>query len=136
MGMIRCMKTTTKLPIPEGDIEEAGLLFHHNILSKIKRHKIPDALILNLDDLTPPKYVPILQTTLAKKNSKSLEIAEGSDKRSITATFAVSFDGTLLPMQLIYGGKTSQSLPKLKFPSSFSLGVQLVIVMNTRPVKS
>ena len=23
MGMVRCMKTTSKLPIPEGDIEEA-----------------------------------------------------------------------------------------------------------------
>ena len=26
-------------------------------------------------------------------------------------------------MQLIYGGKTTQSLPKFKFPSSFSLSV-------------
>ena len=49
--------------------------------------------------------------------------AEGFDKRSITATFAISFNGTFLPMQLIYGGKTTQSLPKFKIPSNFSLGV-------------
>ena len=45
MGMVHGMKTTSKLPIPEGAIKEAGLLFHHNIVSKVKRHKIPDALI-------------------------------------------------------------------------------------------
>ena len=52
-----------------------------------------------------------------------MAISEGFDKRSITATFAVSFDGTFLPMELIYGGKTTQSLPKFKIPTNFSLGV-------------
>ena len=34
---------------------------------------------------------------------------EGSvDKRSITGTFAISFDGNFLPIQLIYGGKTTK----------------------------
>ena len=98
MGMVRCMRTTSTLSIPDGDIEETGLVFHHNILSKVKRHKIPDALILNLDQ-TPSKYINVPQTTLAKKSSKSVM------------------------MQLIYGGKATQSLPKFKFPSSFSLGV-------------
>ena len=116
------MKTTSKLHIPDGAIKEAGLLFHHDIVSKVKRHNIPDALILNLDQ-TPSKYVSTSQTTLAKKNSKSVTIVGGSDKRSITATFAVSYDRTFLPMQLIYGGKTTQSLPKFKFPPSFSLSV-------------
>ena len=124
MGVVCRLKTTSKLPIPEGAIKKAGLLFHHDIVFKVKRHKIPDALILNLDQ-TPSKYVTVAQTTLAKKNSKSVAIAGGSDKRSITATFVVSFGGTFLPMQLIYGGKTTQSLPKFRFPSSFSLSVNL-----------
>ena len=98
MGMVRRMKTTSKLPIPEGAIREAGLIFHHDIVSKVKRHKIPDVLILNLDQ-TPSKYVTVVQTTLAKKTSKFAAIAGRSDKRSITATFAVTFDGTFLPMQ-------------------------------------
>ena len=49
MGIVPRMKTTSELPIPEGAIKEAGLLFHHDMVSKVKRHKIPDALILNLD---------------------------------------------------------------------------------------
>ena len=122
MDIVRRMKTTSKMPILEEAIKESGLLFRHDIVSKVKRHKIPDALILNLDQ-TPSKYVTVAQTTLAKKNSKSVAIAGGSDKRSITATFAVSFDGTFLPMQLIYGGKKTQSLPKFRFPSTFSLSV-------------
>ena len=89
MGMVRRMKTTSKLPIPEGAIREAGLIFHHDIVSKVKRHKIPDVLILNLDQ-TPSKYVTVVQTTLAKKTSKFAAIAGRSDKRSITATFAVT----------------------------------------------
>ena len=44
---------------------------------------------------------------------------EPSKLRSLLATLA----GTFLPMQLIYGGKTNQSLPKFKFPESFSLSV-------------
>ena len=63
-----------------------------------------------------------------------MEIAEGSDKRSITATSAVSFDGTFLPMQLIYGGKTTQSLPKFKFSSSFSLDVNPTHYCNENEV--
>ena len=61
MGMVRRMKTTPKLPIPEGAIKKDGLLFHHDIVSKVKRHKIPDALILNLDQ-TPSKYVTVAQS--------------------------------------------------------------------------
>ena len=78
MGMVRRMKTTSKLPIAKGAIKEAGLLFHQDILSKVKRHKIPDALILNLDQ-TPSKYVTVAQTTLAKKNSKSVAISGRTD---------------------------------------------------------
>ena len=121
MGMVPRMKTTSKLPIPEG-ITEAGLLFHYDIVSKVKRHKILDALTLNLDQTTS-EYVTFAQTTLAKKNSKSVATAGGSDKRSITATFVVLFDGTFRPVQLIYGGKTTQSLPKFSLPCSFSLSV-------------
>ena len=44
-----------------------------------------------------------------------------SDKRTITATFAISFKGDFMPMQLIYGGKTTKCLPRFKFPDKFSL---------------
>ena len=39
----------------------------------------------------------------------------------ITATFTITLDGYFLPMQLIYAGKKKKSLPRVQFPSSFSL---------------
>ena len=71
------------------------------------------------------------KTTMAKKGSTSIPIAGLSDKRSITATFTVTVNGTFLPMQLIYGGKTNQSLPKFDFPESFSLSADPKHYSNT-----
>ena len=67
--------------------------------------------------------VPRRKHTMALKGSKNVTIAGATDKRSITATFAITLSGNFLPMQLIYGGKTVQSLPRFQFPNSFSLSV-------------
>ena len=45
----------------------------------------------------------------------------GSDKGYITGTFGNTFGNEFLPMELIYGGKTVQSLSRFKFPQEFSL---------------
>ena len=60
-----------------------------------------------------------------------MEIVGSGDKRSITATFVISLDGTFLPMQLIYDGKTQRSVPKVEFPSSFSLSANPKHYSNT-----
>ena len=39
----------------------------------------------------------------------------------MTATFTIILNGKFLSMQLIYGGKANQSLPKFGFPVGFSL---------------
>ena len=96
--------------------------FVHQLVSKVEMYGIPPSLIINIDQ-TPSKYVSSSRTTMAKKNLKQVAVAGSADKRTITATFAVSLDGKFLPMQLIYGGKTKQSLPQFKFPDSFSLNV-------------
>ena len=58
-----------------------------------------------------------------------------SDKCMITATFAITLNGTFLPMQLIYGGKTKQSLPPgVRFPDSFSLNVNEKHYSNEKEV--
>ena len=41
------------------------------------------------------------------------------DERSITVTFIINLHGTILPMQLICGEKTVQSLPTFDFPEGF-----------------
>ena len=65
--------------------------------------------------------MPGSKATLAKTNDKNVPIVGMSDKRMITATFSMSLDGKFLPMQIIYGGKTSKSIPSVKFSETFSL---------------
>ena len=130
MGFKRRLLTTGKVEIPEGARKEAELLFIHNIVSVVERYEIPDSLIMNMDQ-TPLKYVPAMNHTMAKRNSKSVAIAGSTDKRSITGTFVITLDGRFLPMALIYGGKTQQSLPRFNFSDGFSLSCNPKHFSNT-----
>lgn len=131
MGFARRMKTTGKVEIPEGARKEAELSYLHNIVALAEEHEIPPELVMNLDQ-TPLKYVPVLHHTMAKKGAKSVSIAGSADKRCITGTYIITLSGNFLPIQLIYGGKTAQSLPQYKFPDSFSLSVNPKHFSNTK----
>ena len=85
---------------------------------------------MNLDQ-TPLKYCTVLHNTMVKKGVKSVSITGSGDKRGITGTFVITLDRKFLPIQLIYGGKTKQSLPCYKFPESFSLSVNPKHFSNT-----
>ena len=114
LGFVPRRTTTAELEIPDDTFKEAQLLFTHDIVSKVDKYNIPDSLIINIDQI-PTKYVAVSRSTLAKNNSKAVVIKGSSDKRSITATFS----GKFLAMQLIYGRKTTKSLPRLNFPMIF-----------------
>ena len=75
---------------------------------------------MNLDQ-TSLKFIPAINHTMAKQNSKSVFIAESSEKHSVTGTFTVFLNGHFLPMQLIYGRKTKQSFLRFKFLDGFLL---------------
>ena len=76
------MWTTGKVEIPQGAREEAELLYLHSIVMIVKKYEISHSLTMNLDQ-TPLKYIPAMNHTMAKQNSKSVSIAGSSDKRSI-----------------------------------------------------
>ena len=130
MGFTRRMKTTGKVEITEGAKQEAEPMFLHNIVTLIEERNIPESLVMNLDQ-TPLKYVLVLHNTMVNKGVKSISIAGSGDKRGITGTFVITLDRKFLPIQLIYGGKTKQSLPRYKFPESFSLSVNPKHFSNT-----
>ena len=131
MGFVRRMATTAKIPIPDKARKEIELVFMHKVVQKVEKHNIPHSLIINADQ-TPSKHVPIGRSTLAEKNVKDVPISDSADKRSITATFAETLDGSFFPFQLIYKGKTTQSLPKVDFPDGFSLSVNEKHFSNTQ----
>ena len=75
-----------------------------------KSHKIPDELILNLDQ-TSSKFVAASNVTMAEKGSKHVSIVGGTDKRCIILTVIESMSGQLLPLQVIYKRKSESCLP-------------------------
>ena len=129
LGFRRRVATTGKVEVPEGARKEAGLQHHFRIIN-IEKHNIPKSLVLNSDQ-TPSKYVTVGRTTMAPKNSTRVGLAGNTDKRSITLTLTVTLDGKMLPFQIIYGGKTGQSLPKITFSAKFSTSVNEKHYSNT-----
>ena len=90
----------------------------------MEKYHIPPSLIINFDQ-TPSKYVQISSNTMEKKGTQKVPISGIDDKRSITTIFSITIENKFLPMQLIYTGKMSQSLPKIQFPNGFSLSSNL-----------
>ena len=130
MGFVKRRKTSSKVEIPDAARKEIEFLFHHEIVSYVEKFKIPPSLVLNLDQ-TPLKYVPVSQETMARRGSTSVTVEGSNDKRMITGTFAITLSGNFLPVQLIYAGKTTQSIPKIAFPDSFSLSANPTHFSNT-----
>ena len=90
---------------------------------------------MNLDQ-TNLKYFFMGKTTMAEKGSNSVPISGMSGKRSMTATFTITLHGKVLAIQLIYGGKTDQSLPKFEFHTGFPLSANPKHCSNTaEPIK-
>ena len=124
MGYVWSFGTTGKAHVPQCVKREAELLYIHDIVNLIETYKIPNSIVLNLDQ-TPVKYVPCGKATLAKQNTSSVPVSGVSDKRMITATFTITLDGKFLPMQLIYGGKTRKSIRTVKFQRGNLLSANL-----------
>ena len=55
--------------------------------------------------------MPSARWTYERLNSDSVAVIGAEDKRQITACIASSLDGELLPLQLIFNGKTDRSHP-------------------------
>ena len=122
LGFRRQGRTTGKKEVPEVTWNEAEFQQHFRTVNVIEKYRIPKSIVLNRDQ-TPLKYVTFGRTTMAQKNSTRFRLAGRTDKRSITLTLTVTLDGKILQFQIIYGGKTNQSLPKITFPANFSTSV-------------
>ena len=92
---------------------------------------MPSSLAMNFDQ-TPLKYAPVSSQISAKRGSKHVSISGATYCKSLTATFGIGLDNNFLPIQLIYGGKTQQSLPKENLSNEFSLSVDEKHFSNTQ----
>ena len=121
MGLTKRAGTTSRPPVPQGLYDECRVEYLGDIDKKIKKYKIPPALILNSDQ-TPSSYVSVGKSTMAVRGDKSVPIKGITDKRAITLNFVVTLSNQFLPMQVIYSGKTKASQPRdFSFPAGFSI---------------
>ena len=67
---------------------------------------------------------PVSNQTMTQKGYKHVAIEGSTYKNAITAIFGITYDNQFLPIQLIYGGKSLQSLPRFEFPKAFSLSAK------------
>ena len=130
MRFVKRSPTTGKPVIPDGAKKEACLLYHHQIIKFVEEHDKPSSLVINFDQ-TPLKHAPVSSQTLTKRGSKHVSISNAAHRKSLTATFGISLDNKFLPFQLIHGGKTQQSFPKVNFPKKFSLRINEKHFSNT-----
>ena len=129
----RRVATSGKLEIPEAAKKDARRQHHFRIVNIIEKHNIPESLRLNSNQ-TPSKCVTVGRTTMAPKSSTRAGLAGSSDKSSITLILTVILDGKMLPLQIYFGGRTNQSLPKITFPGKFSTSVNEKHYSNTEAV--
>ena len=99
---------------------EEKFTFQKAIAKAIQDNDNPLDLVIDLDQ-TPSCYVSPGKYTFHFKEKNHVPIKGVYDKRQITTKFGMSAVGEFLPMQVIYGGKMKQSLPKFNFAKSFSL---------------
>jgi len=64
---------------------------------------------------------------MAKEGSKSVPVAGIDDKCQITLVHAAAMTGKLLPLQLVYQGKTKACLPNVNFPADRDVTFPLTI---------
>ena len=111
--------TTSKGQTP--DFPDIKLKFLQSIQQLISKYNVPPKLLVNWDQ-TACKYIQCGEWTMDETGSKNVPITGLDDKREITALFAGAADGSFLPPQLIYGGKTDRSHPQgIQFPHEWNI---------------
>ena len=117
MGLVK-RQATTKAKVSPSNFAILKHQFLDDIRSVAMIDEIPQDLIINWDQ-TGVKYVPVSNWTMEVKGSKRVEVAGVDDKRQITALLSITMSGKLLPVQVVYKGKTPACLPKVPFPDDW-----------------
>ena len=119
MGLVK-RKGSTAAKITDEDFYRLKEQYLTDTETISKFSSIPKDLVINWDQ-TAVKYVPVSNWTQEVKGTKRVPIAGIDDKRQITATLTVTATGDMLPVQVIYGGKTPACLPNIAFPTGWHI---------------
>lgn len=99
----------SKLPL---DWRQQGVLMAKRIAFFMQAYKVHPSLVVNMDQ-TGVHLAPADHRTYETRGAKSVAVIAAEDKRQITACIASSLNGDLLPVQLIFQGKTNACHPPI-----------------------
>jgi hypothetical protein len=108
----KATQAAQKKPLEWEDLCEKSALRKAHM---IKEEDIPSELWANSDQ-TQSLYAPGDKMTWAETGSKQVPVIGSEEKRAITILVSVVSDGTVLPMQATYSGKTDRSRPSKNAP--------------------
>ena len=111
-------QASTKSTDPSRNIEDVKEEFLGELIQAVELNEVPLDLIFNWDQ-TAISLVPSSQWILDKKGAKRVAIAGHNDKRQITAVMCAAVTGGVLPVQLVYEGKTKRCHPPYDFPGNW-----------------
>ena len=113
-------KGSTKGKVTIEDFEEVKKQLLRDVVDIATMEDIPSCLIFNWDQ-TGLSLVPSPAWTMKEKGKKRVEIAGLNDKQQITVVLCGNLDGEVLPVQLIYGGKTKWCHTIYRFPDDWNI---------------
>jgi len=83
---------------------------------EIKEYDITEVAFLVNTDQTQVTLTPGDKLTYEETGSKQVSLVGSEEKRAFTVLVGIAGDGTLLPFQAIYEGKTTCSIPSKNAP--------------------
>ena len=104
MNFVQRKGTTAKSKLSSTEFKEKRT-FLNDMYTIAQMEEILAQLIMNWDQ-TGIRLVPSSNWTMEKRGARGIEIAGSKDKRQITAILCGTVQGELLPMQVIYKGRT------------------------------
>lgn len=102
-------RTTAASKLPN-DWRQRGIDAAKRIAYFMQIYSVHPALVVNMDQ-TGVHLAPADARTYERSGAKHVAVIGTEDKRQITACIASSLDGDLLPLQLIFQGKTTACHP-------------------------
>ena len=119
MGFVQRKSTTAKGKYSAETFIAEKRKFLNKVVLTVEQEEISPELIINWDQ-TGIHFVSSSSWTM-EKGVKRVEVVGQSDKWQITAVLAGTIQGDLLPLQLIYKGKTLRCHPNYKFPPGWHI---------------
>lgn len=92
--------------------ESQGELLLFWIVCLVYGFDIPQNLVVNVDQTAIHLLLVGNERTYATHGAHDVKVASRGDKRQVTGLLSCFAVGNVLPLQVIFGGKTGRCLPK------------------------